>query len=620
MEWVFHYRWGTHGEEEKDKDGDWRHKWTNLPFHLKIVSSEPTVTVDVYNPRINWVREAKKRPGECWVELPDLWHIPIRGRAFAPPETCQGRLFVRDHGWAYYTGEGETVPKDVLFLENQGRARWEERWKKGSEGSPEERRLFCTACREMGEWESLRRAIPGLWEGPYLRYIQAISDNRRMRRLSEPERDLILLDALVKTGWDGVWMDIIRLSMRNPGWDLRIPMMSLVAGASRWPPDLATLPSGTCVPEEMLSEACVLEDYPRLLADRIFEKTRLSFLFRKILHTGGSLSPCLNWIPAITVSCADAETGQLLYSTDDADYVPSSSSLVVYPENPDWYLVNVRRVNYRIQSNGSYISFVGGKISPHYNGITKNEFYFMDRETLRPVSDVRPMREDIPGRRHQEIAIVGIEDVRLVEEENGLAFYGVTKSYSYMDAIRIIYGRYDVATSSFRDATVMRPPYEENSCEKNWAWCGKGRFIYRWHPIEIGSVAASTKLEIDEMISSPAYFKEFRGSSAGVEWKGLMWFIVHSVHYVDGLRRYVHYVVVLDLSAKAVVGVSDPFLFEALQIEYSIGFDIFRGRVLFFYSTRDSTSRMVRIPLVSLLDRMWIDPAHKTAFYCRLFS
>jgi hypothetical protein len=76
------------------------------------------------------------------------------------------------------------------------------------------------------------------------------------------------------------------------------------------------------------------------------------------------------------------------------------------------------------------------------------------------------------------------------------------------------------------------------------------------------------------------------------------------------------------MDRKKVIGVTLPFCFEDIQIEYSIGLDIYKGKVLMLYSTRDSTSRYVRFPIQHVLENMFfLDPhTNKNAFYHRIYS
>jgi hypothetical protein len=263
-----------------------------------------------------------------------------------------------------------------------------------------------------------------------------------------------------------------------------------------------------------------------------------------------------------------------------------------------------------------------GSINSVYNGISKNEYYVADRETFEPQSPVRPMSEDtIPNRNMDEVAIVGLEDVRLVP---GDTFYAITKSFSYAGTIRMIMGTYDWKSTCYRNTVVLRPPYQETSCEKNWVWCGENRFIYKWHPIQIGSVVQD-RLVIDEYLPSPEYFREFRGSSPVVSWKGLSFFSVHTVSFSseENTRIYLHSLVVLDLNSEkhAVVGTTSPFCFERPQIEYNIGLDIYKGYISFLYSTRDSTSRYLRFPLWRMLEMMCFpNKDMETLFKTRIYQ
>lgn len=641
---IFYYIWR---KDDSTTDKQWRYKWGNVPFHVKIFTTDQDMIgrVDMHNPRMQWVshdtlNERRQSSWIEWIELPNLYHIPIRGKRFSeltvkPDEKI--RLTVRDHGWIYTTGgDGRYIPMDYIFLENQGQPTWREMCYRGflpdpNESTAEKQRLFCTACREMGEWKRLADVAQNVWSGEYLKYIMALVRYHTTCRFPKKQRDETLRDELCSVRWREAWARVMELSREYPEWDMRVWMIQRMHGLGYDYDDntFEHLPSGTCVREMSLKIDCVLKDEMRILYNDVFTRCRFRYMFDNMMKTDDRqtrndvLNAFLVWIKPLS-SLDNAEKGDILYSTDNTDYVASSSSLIPYPDNRLWYVVNVRRVNYRIQENGSYISIVDGKISPHYNGITKNEFYFMDRETLQPISDTCKIREDdLPRRRPEEIAIVGIEDVRLIEYNDKIMFYGVTKSHSYSDSIRIIWGDYDIEHSAFRNARVLRPPYEENSCEKNWTWCGNGRFIYRWHPIEIGYINSDNKLVIDERIKSPGIFQEFRGSSSGIEWKGYLWFSVHSVHFINGRRKYIHYLVVMDMKSaeKSVVALSEPFYFENIQIEYTIGLDIHAGKIVFLYSTRDATSRYIRLPLMSFLSKLYFfDETRRARFFQTLLT
>jgi hypothetical protein len=610
MEWSFYYRYGA---EEKVEWGKWKTLWGSSPFSLRIVIGEskelPEIRVDPSNPRIEWKKTLpNKKKGERRFELPSLYHVPVKGARFRDLQCSDEYRLVMDvvdHGMNYRLKEEETnqqklreLEHDELCIENR---RAKEEWMK-EEVAPswetwyQEDNLshqFFLYSQTMGEWVVAANVLDRCdWcNGEEKAYYRAIVEDHRRCRMTRVERNERLRDDLwACSAFPDAWLQLVRLYDTNPHWDrdrLKCKIME----------SILILGKQQKITEEMLS-----------IYSKILDVSMSRWLFPSLLRCKNKdirhrvIQRMIASMPFIT-QWDGAEKGAIQFSPDTPDFVASSSSLTIYPGNPRWYVVNVRRVNYRIMPNGSYISIVNGLPTPYYNGITKNEYYFMDRETLEPVSACFSMKEDVPSRREEERAIMGIEDVRLVPSGNDILFYGVTKEYSYMDAIRIIQGRYDIQRCLFTETTVIRPPYEENSCEKNWAFCGDHRYVYRWHPIEIGHVAKNDRLVIDEHMNSPPFFEEFRGSSPGIRWRGYDWFTTHSVSYVGGVRKYIHYIVVLDLDKKEVVGVTSPFGFESLEIEYTVGLDV-NDRILFFYSTRDCTSRYVRLPLFSILEKM----------------
>lgn len=559
---------------------------------------------------------------EIYVELPTLWHVPVFGGLLRQEKKHIPRgygimLPVFDFGWVYYTQSTNPHPQFLRFLrfspkdlmlenrmknetdwnENYVRPSWNGLLSCLSSLNMIQKRVLLGLSRVLGETNLVKELSPQCgWSEAIIAYDQGNSTNPFPEKL-----------------WIETWWDMLDKKTDPSLFSYYLAHQQEQNNFSDWCIDM---PAYRWIRREMTSEDDLFQKeilfFGRL--PETYSHVRMNYLFSKMLTLDHSHSFFTKEIakhvpPMIQYS---KERGDLFHSKDDPDFVPSSAGMVVYPENPEWCIINVRKVNYRILDTGFYITMKGGKINTIYNGISKNEFYLADRETMRPLSPIRPMREEeIPGRQEQEVAIVGVEDVRLVP--NGL-FYGVTKSFSYSDAIRIISGTYDWKSACFRDTCVIRPPYEENNCEKNWVWCGDNRFIYKWHPVEIGSVIQG-RLVIDERLSSPFYFKEFRGSSPAVQWRGFQFFSVHSVCFSQkkNIRTYLHSIVVLDLTSEkhSVIGVTPPFCFEKPQIEYNIGLDIYKGHVLFLYSTRDSTSRYVRVPLWRIVENMYFPDKKK---------
>lgn len=641
----FYYEWKENSEPEW---GDWRFLW-NTQFSLQIIASTtPLEVVDIQNPRIEWVSELN--PRGVMFKIPTLYHVPVCGKNYQSITNVKGNVIipVLDFNWVHMLqskqddGDSSTnhiITLDQLYLENRLETEqiwldtyvdplWKEYYERIDNLSEMEKRQMVALSQINGEWKTaIKVSQMCSWSETIIKYDDSYCNAVSRCSLTQSEKDSLLCERLWSNdlSYFEVWYTLLDLHNSNPSWDRSRLLFNLSEKAIEWQSQLTT---GRWVQRRTINDYYV--SVYKLLETYKNKNKRLSYLFpltlditdknTRTLFTQG----CLEMIPSL--ASFPCEKGDLLYSNKDIDFVPSSSGITVYPENPKWYLVNVRLVNYRILPNGAYVTMRDGQINSYYNGISKNEFYIMDRDTLCPITNVRPMSEQfITTHREEEIAIVGLEDIRLVHGTDiDVRFYGVTKSFSYNDCIRIITGKYDIEHAAFKDTVVIHPPYEENSCEKNWTWCGMERFIYRWHPIEIGYLDRNhNRLVIDESIPSPSYFNEFRGSSPCLLWKGFSFFTVHSVSFGENGRKYIHYIVVLDLNSTdhKVVAVSSPFCFEDIQIEYTIGLDIYKGKMLFLYSTRDCTGRYIRIPLYRILDMLYYpDPNMENKFKHEIYQ
>lgn len=628
--------------------------WFNTNVQLQIITDDPSNEIVCKQaPHIHWVAPAefekqRKLQEKIYIELPTLYHVPVVVRM--PDDVPKGygvMIAVFDFDWFYFTMSNETTqnighiirlsPSDI-YIENKMSDKkkwiekyviptWEFLYQNRSDMNQFQKRILVGLSKIIGEWKVAGEVSPQCdWARAIVDYDNSETLYHISMSLPFNERRQLFIDALQKgdKDWIETWWELLDTSF--------VLCKAFQGSADDWYKDI---PVYRLVSKKLTNKTELYEKETMVLKKMpvSYDAIRRKYLFSKILtlHDPSShhlfTHECTYYLKRLT-AIEGCEVGDLQVSSQYPDYVPSSSGLIVYPENPRWLLINVRRVNYRILPNGTYITIKDGQVNPIYNGISKNEYYFMDRETLKPVSPTRPMGEDeIHGKREEELAIVGLEDVRLIPGINqDIEFYCVTKSYSYSDAIRIMIGKYDIERSRFYDTQVIHPPYEENACEKNWTWCGHNRYIYKWHPIEIGSVDANHRLVIDEHIQSPPYFKQFRGSSPAVKWKDLHFFSVHSYTNGKNGRKYIHSIVVLDLSSPKhqVIGVTSPFCFEDVQIEYNIGFDIHKGMILFLYSTRDSTSRYIRLPLYHILDNMYFpnkdaETLFKTRIYQDLF-
>lgn len=643
---------------------DWKegmeisHHWFHVDVPLKLITDNlPEKLVYKNSPHIHWMtftdwKKEEKENKHFFIKLPSLHHVPIMGSIMDEIPNGYGiMILVVDFDWVYFIKNDHVcsdnnliqLSQKMIYLENKLTDRnewiklyiqpsWEIFQQNHNHLDLYQRRIFFGLSKVLGKWEMCQRLLLSCeFPSMIMEYDKAEISYHLHNQLPLLKRKQLFFQHLLKNDeyWIEKWWEMLECIPYHVDKNLLLNILlkkTIQYKNQEW---YKKMPLCRWVQRKLLDEQQLFSQETILFRQFSchYNQLKMNYLFPKVL-TMENISAFFTYESTHfikkLITMNECETGNLLASQDDFDYVPSSSGIIVYPENPQWYVVNIRKVNYRILNSGVYVTIKNGNINPVYNGISKNEFYFMHRETLKPVSPIRPMKEDISNKQTEEIAIVGLEDVRLVPSINqDILFYGVTKSYSYSDAIRIITGRYDVERACFHDTKVIHPPYEENACEKNWTWCGNNRFIYRWNPIEIGYIDMNNKLVIDERIQSPFYFKEFRGSSPAVLWKNFHFFSVHSVTHGENGRKYLHSIVVLDLLSEhhQVIGVTSPFCFENVQIEYSIGMDIYKGMILFIYSTRDSTSRYIRLPISSLLEDMYfINHKTETQFKTQIFQ
>jgi glycosyltransferase involved in cell wall biosynthesis len=255
-----------------------------------------------------------------------------------------------------------------------------------------------------------------------------------------------------------------------------------------------------------------------------------------------------------------------LYFQQLGDYVPTSTCFCKQPDG--LYRVNVRYVNYRIQHNGSYLMSVNGRLDGGNPVRTKNYTCLMDAgwnflSTLEEmvVTDRSPRQSNIEG----------LEDVRIFYKGSELMYTATTKEYSYDGHIRQYMGIYDIAKKTLRNGVSLQPPYPTD-CEKNWIPYKETKFIYGWHPFQIGALDSTNKLIIEVKQDTPKFLSHMRGSSTLVEEGGYLWGITHCVIYKSP-RKYYHMVVKIDPKTDRLVGYSDPFFFVNNAIEYCLGFE-----------------------------------------------
>lgn len=256
-------------------------------------------------------------------------------------------------------------------------------------------------------------------------------------------------------------------------------------------------------------------------------------------------------------------------------------------------VMNLRQVNYSIvRENGAYIiRDSSGRI------LTNNVFIELDD------SRSTAMEYHNEGKYKNDTNILGVEDARIFERPDGnLGFIGVSKEYSRDQMIGIVTGDYH-SDGKMIVKEFIESPDTKSTCEKNWVIGNSDctDIIYKWHPLQIGNIEDG-KLEVKRTIDTPKFFNYFRGSSCVCEYKGMKWFTVHTVHY-ETPRLYLHNIVVMDKDYNPLC-YTLPFSFEGERIEYSIGLVIDNGEMQMSYSTWDSSSKIISVPLDIIFEKL----------------
>ncbi len=282
----------------------------------------------------------------------------------------------------------------------------------------------------------------------------------------------------------------------------------------------------------------------------------------------------------------------LKHNLNDVEYNFNSSSSCIIPyttgnNNNDGYLLNVRLVNYTIDTEGRYHGCDKHIISMYKCIELSKDFTILSEKFLFP---------DYVDRRY-----IGIEDVRFFKQNDGNVLFTGT-GYHTNNIVGITNGVY--LDRNFLNITDIKPAFSADStCEKNWVYVSykdETHMIYNWFPLKICKVNnQSSLLELIEERTMPLIFKNVRGSSCVVSYNDERWVVVHLVSY-EKPRYYYHIIAVFDDNMN-LLRYSAPFKFGGEYIEYCIGLIVENDRVIIPYSTMDRTTK------VAVYDKKYIE-------------
>jgi hypothetical protein len=307
---------------------------------------------------------------------------------------------------------------------------------------------------------------------------------------------------------------------------------------------------------------------------------------------------CIIHIP-VDKFCIDLSEDLVIHTYDYPvidTYEPMQAS---YVEVNGRHWLNTRYVNYwYLESGHCHIKQSEDII------ITKNLTVELDGDSLIPIRPFAEMREDTIGLHSYGAYFYGLEDIRLYEFNDEIRFIATNINYSPTGHNMMIMGNYEPDKQFYSDCRLIEPPYQ-SWCEKNWIpimHSNNGRsvekFIYKWHPMEIGQVNYTTnKLEIvsQYQIREPE-FHRVRGSTPFVR---LGEYLVGIVHFSECVlpRRYYHILVALDPDTLKPMKYSNIFHFLHVGIEFCIGLTIRDDDYVCWISKWDREPAMVRFPI-----------------------
>jgi len=282
-------------------------------------------------------------------------------------------------------------------------------------------------------------------------------------------------------------------------------------------------------------------------------------------------------------------------------------------------MINVRFVNYFLNSNGSYHFPVNdNKIA------TVNKIYELDNE----YNFIEPPVCLVPD--NNNLRYVGIEDLKPYSPNGTSQLYFIGTCQNPGNCrISIGYGEFnlDTITSTIPTPslkyTVVNTDFNKD-CEKNWVFYGDCNVVYQWFPLMIGKIEKITDtpqqdtpqqdtpqqdtpqldnkyvLKITEQKTMPPFFRNVRGSTHGYEFQNEVWFICHVVDYCQP-REYYNLFAIFDKDTMTIKRWSNLFKFEGEKIEYTLGLIVEEKQIIISYSKWD------REPAIGVYDKFKIE-------------
>jgi FkbM family methyltransferase len=264
------------------------------------------------------------------------------------------------------------------------------------------------------------------------------------------------------------------------------------------------------------------------------------------------------------------------------DYIGTSASLI---NRGGGFLLNLRAVNYSINSKGSYIIRDPQEVVRSRNFLLK-----LDSELNTQNGIELTDKSGIPLYPKN---IVGLEDIRLISPTQFECTYlEVNESRTP----QICYCEFDMATGAVTKIIPLQVG-DELKCEKNWLpfiMDGEIHFVYTISPLRLYRLDKNTgTLSLVKEISvglPERGHDDFRGSGGLIQYKGGWLGTVHQV-FSASPRKYFHRFIWFDAQLTT-MKYSKAFFFEDRAIEFNLSLCHSDEGLLIPYSQNDNSSKI----------------------------
>jgi len=281
----------------------------------------------------------------------------------------------------------------------------------------------------------------------------------------------------------------------------------------------------------------------------------------------------------------------------DSNFVSSTPSICIDPNNKNRLIINLRYVNYKINEKGEYIN--------QSNIITKNVISCIDMNKKSWKLDTE---FELKYNKAYDNLYVGLEDIRIMGHKSKL-YFNANRGLEYSKMV-IEHGIINLKSRSTL-SNILEIDGQQ-TIEKNWVIFENANIelnmIYGWYPLRIGNVINHPdskidnkknpvmKLVISHEYQTPNFFRWLRGSTNGQHIGDEIWFICHLVSYEDR-RYYYHIFVALDSKTMELKRYSRIFTFEKEKVEYTLGFVYLdqSNEILIGYSVMDRETKYITI-------------------------